>query len=118
MPRPNVEILSESPGDGDLASRGSDVTIRYTGELHRGDVFQRDVVTTFRLGGRRVIAGLEYGVEGMRVGGTRVIRVPPHLAYRADGVPGVIPPNALLVFRIELLAVGSGVPPGLDSASP
>jgi FKBP-type peptidyl-prolyl cis-trans isomerase len=52
-----------------------------------------------------VIAGLEYGIEGMRVGGRRRLRVPPHLGYRDKGMSGKIPPNALLFFEVELLEV-------------
>jgi FKBP-type peptidyl-prolyl cis-trans isomerase len=53
-----------------------------------------------------VIAGLERGLEGMRIGGIRKLRVSPHLAYRDTGVPGVVPPNAVLMFEIELLSIG------------
>jgi FKBP-type peptidyl-prolyl cis-trans isomerase len=58
------------------------------------------------VGERRTIAGLSWGVEGMHVGGRRRLHVGPHLAYRDKGVPGVIPPNAKLMFEVELLAVG------------
>ena len=51
-----------------------------------------------------MFAGLFYGVEGMKVGGTRRIRVAPHLAYRGDGVPGVVPPNALLTVEVQILS--------------
>jgi peptidylprolyl isomerase len=78
------------------------VTIRYNGYLNRGDIFQREVLCTFEIGAREVIAGLEYGVMGMRVGGRRKIHVPSHLAYRDQEMPG-IPPNAKLVFEVELL---------------
>jgi FKBP-type peptidyl-prolyl cis-trans isomerase len=60
---------------------------------------------SFKVGERVVIAGLEYGVEGMRVGGRRRIRVPPRLGYRERGVAGKIPANALLFFDLELLDV-------------
>jgi FKBP-type peptidyl-prolyl cis-trans isomerase len=93
-------------GDGAVAVRGARVTIRYTGYLNRGEAFQTDEVVTFAVGARNTIAGLSCGVEGMRVGGRRLLRVGPHLAYRDKGVPGVIPPNAKLVFEVELLAVG------------
>jgi FKBP-type peptidyl-prolyl cis-trans isomerase FkpA len=93
-------------GDGPVAGRGARVTVRYSGYLNRGDPFQTDVVATFAVGERNTIAGLSWGVEGMRVGGRRRLRVGPHLAYREAGVPGLIPPNAKLVFEVELLAVG------------
>lgn len=66
---------------------------------------------SFRIGERRVIAGLEYGVEGMRAGGKRLIRVGPHLAYRDAGVPDTIPANAVVEFRVSLLSVRSSNDP-------
>ena len=88
-----------------MAVRGVRVTVRYTGYLNRGDVFQADVVATFVVCERNTIAGLSYGVAGMRVGGRRRLHVGPHLAYRDRGVPGVVPPNAKLVFDVQLLAI-------------
>ena len=93
-------------GDGAVAARGARVTVRYTCRLNRGDAFQTDVVATFKIGERGTIAGLSFGVEGMRVGGRRRLRVGPNLAYRAEGVPGLVPPHAVLVFEVELIAVG------------
>jgi FKBP-type peptidyl-prolyl cis-trans isomerase len=93
-------------GDGAVAVRGARVTVRYTGYLNRGNAFQADEVVKFAVGERRTMAGLSWGVEGMRVGGRRRLRVGPHLAYRDKGVPGVIPPNAKLMFEVELLAGG------------
>jgi FKBP-type peptidyl-prolyl cis-trans isomerase len=100
-----LKILDVTIGDGLSADAGSRVTVRYTGYLNRGEVFQRDVVISFTVGARDVIAGLAHGVEGMRVGGRRRLRVGPHLAYRDRGVPAVVPPNAKLTFDIELIAV-------------
>ena len=110
--RHNLPVLSGlrieelQAGEGTVAGRGARVTVRYSGYLNRGDPFQTDVVATFAVGERNTIAGLSWGVEGMRVGGRRRLRVGPHLAYRKTGVPGVIPPNAKLVIEVELLAVG------------
>jgi FKBP-type peptidyl-prolyl cis-trans isomerase len=115
-----VEIISERQGSGAVAARGDTVQVRYTGRLHRGDVFQSDFVATFRIGGRRVFAGLEQAVVGMRVGGVREVQVPPHLGYRDRGVPDVIPPNALIVLTLELLAVlsgSNGSPPPTDAGA-
>ncbi len=100
-----IKIKDLALGEGAVAQRDCIVTIRYDGFLNHGEPFQTGEVVTFRLGSRRVIAGLELGVEGMHVGARRRIRVRPHLAYRAAGVPGVIPTNAVLTFEIELLAV-------------
>jgi FKBP-type peptidyl-prolyl cis-trans isomerase len=103
--RKGIEFEELRPGSGPTAERGQTVTIRYTGFLHRGDKFQENITCTFRVGSREVIPGLAYGVEGMRVGGRRRVRVSPHLAYGAAGVPGLIPPNAVLTFEVELLEV-------------
>jgi len=93
-------------GAGTVATEGKRVSVRYDGFLNRGETFQENVTCSFVLGKREVIAGLEYGVDGMRVGGRRRIEVGPHLAYREKGVAGVVPPNAVVVFEVELLDVG------------
>jgi FKBP-type peptidyl-prolyl cis-trans isomerase len=100
-----VKIRDDSMGTGRLAEKGSQVTIRFDLSLNRGDVLRTGEISTFTIGKRQVIPGLEYGVSGMRVGGRRRIRLSPHLAYRDRGVPGLIPPDAVLVFEVELLAV-------------
>ncbi len=90
-------------GEGAVAERGRLATIRFECRLHRGDPV-RSGTQTFRIGKREVIAGLERGVIGMRVGGIRKLHISPHLAYRSEGAPG-IPPNAVLEFEVELLAL-------------
>jgi len=90
-------------GDGPVAERGQLVTIRWQCKLNRGEIV-RAATDSFRIGSRDVIAGLERGVIGMRVGGLRTLRISPHLAYRDQGVPG-IPANAVLTFEVELLNV-------------
>jgi FKBP-type peptidyl-prolyl cis-trans isomerase FkpA len=100
-----LEIEDATIGDGAIAQRGDTVNIRYTSYLNRGERFHEGVESSFTLGKREVIAGLERGVEGMRVGGKRKLTVSPHLAYRDKGVPGVVPPNAKLIFEVHLLAV-------------
>jgi len=105
--RGGVEYEDLEVGDGPTADRGSAVEIEYSLFLNRGDCVQENKKCSFRVGERRVAAGLEYGVEGMRMGGKRLIRVGPHLAYRDAGVPNTIPPNAVLDFRVWLLSVKS-----------
>jgi len=100
-----VDIESEEAGTGDVAGRGKTVLVRLQGQLHRGEVFMASQLCSFTIGARVAIAGLEYGVEGMRVGGRQRIRVPPHLGYRAEGVAGKVPPDALLFFDVELVEV-------------
>lgn len=102
-------------GNGQEAVPGKTVEVHYTGWLHdpaakgkRGKQFDSSVGRgpfSFPLGGGRVIKGWDEGVAGMKVGGKRTLVIPPELAYGARGAGGVIPPNATLVFDVELLEV-------------
>ncbi|MDE2118264.1 MAG: FKBP-type peptidyl-prolyl cis-trans isomerase [Betaproteobacteria bacterium] len=103
-------------GEGAQATAGNDVTVHYTGWLydeaaagHKGKKFDssrdRGQPFNFPLGAGHVIKGWDQGVEGMKVGGQRTLIIPAHLGYGARGAGGVIPPNATLVFDVELLAV-------------
>lgn len=96
-------------GAGAEAAAGQYVTVHYTGWLTDGEKFDsskdRDEPFEFALGARHVIAGWDEGVQGMKVGGVRKLTIPPSLGYGARGAGGVIPPNATLVFEVELLAV-------------
>jgi hypothetical protein len=102
--RAGVEYEDVKQGDGAAATRGSKVEVVYDLFLNRGEQLQEDQRVTFRIGERSVIAGLEYGVEGMRAGGERRLRVGPHLAYGQKAVAGV-PAGALLEFHLTLLSV-------------
>jgi FKBP-type peptidyl-prolyl cis-trans isomerase FkpA len=101
-------------GTGDEAKAGQEVSVHYTGWLfyggERGKKFDsskdRGEPFEFPLGAGRVIKGWDEGVAGMKVGGTRVLTIPPALGYGARGAGGVIPPNATLIFEVELLGVG------------
>jgi FKBP-type peptidyl-prolyl cis-trans isomerase FkpA len=103
-------------GSGDVAAAGKTVSVHYTGWLydekatnHQGQKFDssrdRNQPFSFQLGASQVIPGWDLGVEGMKVGGQRLLIIPPALAYGAKGVSGVIPANAQLVFEVELLGV-------------
>ena len=100
-------------GTGDEAEAGHGVSVHYTGWLYddgaKGAKFDsskdRNAPFSFELGAGRVIRGWDEGVQGMRVGGTRVLVIPPGLGYGARGASGVIPPNATLMFEVELLDV-------------
>lgn len=96
-------------GEGDTAKAGQQVSVHYTGWLTDGRKFDSSVDRNepfeFPLGKRWVIAGWDEGVQGMQVGGTRKLTIPPNLGYGAQGAGGVIPPNATLVFEVQLLAV-------------
>src|SRR5262247_2325603 len=97
-------------GSGNTATAGEKVKVHYTGWLTNGTKFDsskdRDDPFVFDLGAGRVIKGWDEGVQGMKVGGTRKLTIPPALGYGARGAGGVIPPNATLVFEVELLGVG------------
>ena len=111
-----LQRIDERQGTGAMAVTGSDVTVHYTGWLfdekaanRRGDKFDSSVDRgepfTFLLGAGRVIRGWDDGVAGMRVGGKRVLMIPPEYGYGRKGAGGVIPPNGSLVFEVELLDV-------------
>ena len=110
--RGGVEYEDIKLGDGPPAERGAKVDVRYNLFLNRGQLVQENQEYSFRVGKRRVIPGLEYGVEGMKVGGQRRLRVAPHLAYRDQAIPGVIPAHAVLEFHVTLLRIQ---PPGISS---
>ena len=96
-------------GDGAEARPGQTVSVHYTGWLTDGKKFDsskdRGQPFSFALGGGRVIKGWDEGVQGMKVGGVRRLTIPPQLGYGPSGAGGVIPPNATLVFEVELLDV-------------
>jgi FKBP-type peptidyl-prolyl cis-trans isomerase len=101
-------------GAGRTAAAGMDVSVHYTGWLffggEKGKKFDsskdRGTPFGFPLGAGQVIKGWDEGVQGMKVGGSRTLTIPPGLGYGARGAGGVIPPNATLIFEVELLGVG------------
>jgi FKBP-type peptidyl-prolyl cis-trans isomerase len=97
-------------GTGPSATPGNVVKVHYTGFLTSGEKFDssrdRGEPFSFPLGGGQVIKGWDEGVAGMKVGGQRQLRIPPALGYGANGAGSAIPPNATLVFDVELLDAG------------
>ena len=97
-------------GSGDTAAAGQRVSVHYTGWTTDGKKFDsskdRGQAFMFSLGEGEVIRGWDEGVAGMKVGGKRKLTIPPELGYGARGAGGVIPPNATLLFEVELLGVG------------
>ena len=96
-------------GTGAEATAGAFVTVHYTGWLTDGSKFDsskdRNDPFQFPLGQRHVIAGWDEGVQGMKIGGTRKLTIPAQLGYGTRGAGGVVPPNATLVFEVELLDI-------------
>lgn len=96
-------------GTGALAQKGQMVSVHYTGWLENGTKFDsskdRNQPFSFKLGAGQVIRGWDEGVAGMKVGGTRKLTIPPALGYGSRGAGGVIPPNATLIFEVELLDI-------------
>ena len=119
MGQSNISELVKNddvPGTGNEAGAGRQVTVHYTGWLydqakadHKGKKFDSSKdhgePFSFKLGAGQVIRGWDQGVAGMKVGGTRTLVIPSELGYGARGAGGVIPPNATLVFEVELLGV-------------
>jgi FKBP-type peptidyl-prolyl cis-trans isomerase len=108
-----LKYTDTKTGDGATAKAGNKVSVHYTGWLSdngaKGKKFDSSVDRgqpfQFTLGAKQVIAGWDEGVAGMKVGGKRTLNIPPELGYGARGAGGAIPPNATLIFDVELLQV-------------
>lgn len=112
-PASGLQIEDLHIGAGAIAKAGHKVTVHYTGWLYQDGVTgqkfdsskDRGMPFSFHLGAGQVIAGWDEGVQGMAVGGTRQLTIPPEMGYGAQGAGDVIPPNATLLFEVELLGV-------------
>ena len=104
-----LKYVELQEGTGDEARTGKTVSVHYTGWLENGTKFDsshdRRQPFSFALGAGQVIRGWDEGVVGMKIGGKRRLTIPSNLGYGARGAGGVIPPNAILIFEVELLGV-------------
>ena len=104
-----LSYLDMTVGMGPQPQAGQRVTVHYTGWLENGTKFdssiERGQPFTFVIGQGQVIKGWDEGVMAMKVGGKRKLIIPPHLGYGAQGAGGVIPPNATLIFEVDLLGI-------------
>ncbi|MFA6227052.1 MAG: FKBP-type peptidyl-prolyl cis-trans isomerase [Candidatus Paceibacterota bacterium] len=105
---PTVDLSDTVVGIGAVATAGKEVTVHYTGVFTSGQKFDssrdRGVPFTFKLGSGMVIKGWDIGIEGMKVGGKRILIIPPEFGYGANDY-GPIPGNSTLIFEVELLSV-------------
>ncbi len=103
-----IEIEELAPGDGPEVKDGHTVSMHYRGSLESGKEFDssysRNEPFSFRVGSGQVIRGFDMGVLGMKAGGKRRITIPSEFGYGARGAGGVIPPNATLIFEIEIVS--------------
>lgn len=104
-----LQYIDEVVGEGDAPEKGKRVSVHYTGRLTDGKKFDSSVDRgqpfEFTIGVGQVIRGWDEGVMSMRVGGKRQLIIPPDLGYGSRGSPPVIPPNAELIFDVELLGI-------------
>jgi len=105
MLKSGIKLLSESQGTGEPVKKGDTVKVRLNGWLNQGQQIQENYRGEVVVGSRDVIPGIDYSIEGMRRGGKRKVKISPHLGYREAGIENRIPPNAVLVYEIEVLEV-------------
>ena len=118
--RSGIKIVSDSPGAGPAVERQHIYLVRLKMWLNKGEAVRwsspwgyierarledggETLITDLRIDRENLINGLFYGIEGMKIGGTRKLRIAPHLAYGERGVPGIIPPNAVLIAEMSII---------------
>jgi FKBP-type peptidyl-prolyl cis-trans isomerase len=112
-----IKIIAETEGSGAVASKGDLVAFECAAALNRGSELHPRRAGNALLGKRRLIAGVEMALVGMRVGGYRKVRISPHLAYHARGA-GSVPPNAVLIYELWLNSVEKRAPASRPARTP
>ena len=102
-----IKLLEEVQGVGEKAKKGDLIMVKLNGWLNEGKQIQNNSIVSFVLGARRIIPGIEFALQGMQIGGVRTVKISPHLGYKEAGVDGLIPANALLIYKIEVLDIKS-----------
>lgn len=103
--KPGIKLVEETEGSGAKAKKGDIVEVKLNGWLNEGEQIQSNHIQSIKLGSRNLIPGIENAIEGMKVYGKRKVKISPHLGYKEKGVEGLIPPDALLIYEIEVLSV-------------
>ena len=106
MHKPGIKIIEDIIGEGQSVKLGDTIQIEYDLSLNRGEKIKSDTFCMV-LGDRNIIAGLNYGIEGMKAGGIRTFKASPHLCYGDKCVTGKIPQNAVLIFKVHLLEISA-----------
>lgn len=109
--KPGVKLIEERVGVGGPLEKGDRVKVLLAGWLNGGEALHEREELEVVVGGRVLVAGLEYAINGMRVGGMRKVKISPHLGYGAAGVAGRVPPNAVLTYAIEVVEKIAGREP-------
>lgn len=105
--KPGIKLISETEGSGVEAKKGDRVKVLLNGWLNKGEIIQNGFACEVVLGARNVIPGIEYSIEGMKVGGKRKVKISPRLGYGEKGAPNKIPSNSVLIYEIVVEDVKS-----------
>jgi FKBP-type peptidyl-prolyl cis-trans isomerase len=105
---PGIKLIEETEGTGPPAAKGDTVEFESQAFLSHGDPAQERILMSTRLDKREVKPGVEYSLVGMKAGGYRKVKISPHLLYRDGGVPGKVPPNALMIYELWMKKITKG----------
>jgi peptidylprolyl isomerase len=100
-----IKLLEEVDGAGQKIVKGDSVSVKLNAWLNSGTQIQTDFKETVKVGSRKIISGIENTILGMKIFGKRKVKISPHLAYGKKGIVGLIPPNSVLIYEIEVLEI-------------